>query len=69
MYTLKCCCERFERLVRPQGIFKEGLMNYIKNAVKPMTIATTNAMKKSAIAEHLINHPICEKHYNATLQY
>ena len=29
-----------------------------------MCIATTNAMKRSAIAEHLINNRICGKNYN-----
>ena len=29
-----------------------------------MSIGTTNAMKRCARAEHLINNPICGKNYN-----
>ena len=38
-----------------------GFENYIKNPVTPMSIATTNAIKRSAIAEHLIKNPFCGK--------
>ena len=41
-----------------------GFENYIKNPVTPMSIATTNAIKRSAIAVHLINNPVCGNNYN-----
>ena len=69
LFTHQNAAMRVALLVKPSGISKQGLKNTFLDMLritlrKPMRIATTNEMKRSAIAEHLIKNPICGKNYN-----
>ena len=68
VYTFKCYCESSyigqtsrHLQTRINEHIPRCVKNYIKNPVTPMSNATTNAIKRSAIAENLINNLICEK--------
>ena len=42
---------------------KKSFTSYIKDEKEVKSIAVENAMKKSAIAEHLVNNPSCGKKF------
>ena len=66
VYTFKCYCgssyidqtsRHLQTRINEQ--IPKCIKNYIKNPVIPISIATTNAIKRPAIAEPLINNPVC----------
>ena len=49
---------------RTKELISKCVTDYISNQPKTINKATSNAMKRSSISEHLIKNTICEKYYN-----
>ena len=71
VYTYECCCSNSyigqtsrHLETRIKEHVPKCVKEYIKDQPKKMGNATSNAIKRSSISEHLVKHPVCGKSYN-----
>ena len=71
VYTFECCCsnsyigqtsKHLETRIKEH--IPKCVSDHISNQPKTISIATSNAMKRSSISEDLIKNPNCGKSYN-----
>ena len=70
VYKFKCCCDSSyigqtsrHLITRIKEHVPKCITSYIKDEKDEKSIAVENAIKKSAIAEHLVNNPSCGKKF------
>ena len=71
VYTFKCCCSNSyigqtsrHLETRIKEHVPKCVREHIANQPKTLNAATSNAIKRSSISEHLVNNPLCGKSYN-----
>ena len=73
VYRFECCCSNSyisqtsrHLEIRIKEHNPKFVREHIKYQPKTISIATSNAMNRSSMSEHLVKNPICGKNYNET---
>ena len=71
VYTYECCCSNSyigqtsrHLETRIKEHVPKCVKEHVKDQPKKMSIATTNAIKRSSISEHLVKNPACGNSYS-----